>query len=127
MTEPTATSQIVIDSSGWLEYITADSKADLFVPYFKNQVLVPAIVIYEVRKILLLRGSRMVADWFVSEVLRHRVIDIDQQIALQAAVISVEHQLHMADALIYAAARDQNAELLTTDTHFKDLSGVTIL
>ena len=129
MTEPTASSQIVIDSSGWLEYITADTKADLVVPYFKKQepLLVPTIVIYEVRKILLLRATRTVADWFVSEIVRHRVLAIDQQIALQASVLSADHQLHMADALIYATARDQNAELITTDTHFKNLPGVTIL
>jgi len=129
VTEATVSSPIVIDSSGWLEYITADTKADLLIPYFKKQVplLVPTIIIYEVRKILLLRGTRMVADWFVSEIVRHRVLAIDQEIALQAAVLSADHQLHMADALIYAAARDQNAELITTDSHFKDLPGVTIL
>jgi PIN domain nuclease of toxin-antitoxin system len=68
-----------------------------------------------------------VADWFVSEIVRHRLLAMDQHRALQAAVLSADHQLPMADALIYAVARDQNAELITTDTHFKDLPRVTIL
>ncbi len=129
MTETTASSLALVDSSGWLEYITADTKADLFIPYFKNKstLLVPSLVIYEVRKILMLQGATTVADWFVSEVVRHQVVSIDQEIALRAALVSIDHKLHMADAFIYTIARDYRAQLITTDLHFKDLPGVTIL
>lgn len=129
MTETTASSLALVDSSGWLEYITADTKADLFIPYFKNKstLLVPSLVIYEVRKILMLQGATTVADWFVSEVVRHQVVSIDQEIALRAALVSIDHKLPMADAFIYTIARDYRAQLITTDLHFKDLPGVTIL
>ena len=130
MTETIDTDHILIDSSGWLEYITADTKAPLFMRYFdtdSRRLVVPTIVIYEVRKILLLRHSKIVADYFVSEALLHQVIPLDAQIALDAASLSVLHHLHMADALIYATAGAARAQLITSDAHFNNLPGVTIL
>lgn len=129
MTTPSASDPVLVDSSGWLEYITSDSKADLFSPYLEGQrpVLVPAIVLYEVRKLLLQRQPKTVADLFVSEALRHMVMSVDQEIALVAAVISIQYELPMADALIYAIAEKNEAELVTSDAHFKGLPRVTLL
>ncbi len=129
MTTPTASDPVLVDSSGWLEYITSDAKADLFAPYLEGQrpVLVPAIVLYEVRKVLLQRQPKTVADLFVSEALRRAVVSVDQDIALAGAVISIQHALPMADALIYATAEKNGAELVTSDAHFKGLPRVTLL
>lgn len=129
MTTPSDSEAIVIDSSGWLEYITADSKAELFAPYFEGdaETLVPVIVLYEVRKILLLRQPRELADIFVSEALRRTIIPIDEDVALAAAAFSIQHQLPMGDAFLYAAAQSRKAQFITSDTHFKGLSGVTLL
>lgn len=93
MTTPSASEAVVIDSSGWLEYLTADTKADHFAPYFEGelQILVPAIVLYEVRKILVLRQSQMLADAFVSEALRWQIIAADVDIALAAATIGIRY------------------------------------
>lgn len=129
MTTPSASDPVLVDSSGWLEYITSDSKADLFAPYLEGQrpVLVPAIVLYEVRKILLQRQPKNIADLFVSEALRRTVVPVDQEIALVAAAVSIQHELPMADALIYATAENRRAELVTSDAHFKGLPQVTLL
>jgi len=129
VTTPTVSDPVLVDSSGWLEYITSDLKADLFAPYLEGErpVLVPAIVLYEVRKILLQRQPKTIADLFVSEALRRTVVPVDQEIALSAAVISVQHELPMADALIYATAEINGAELVTSDAHFKGLPRVTFL
>jgi predicted nucleic acid-binding protein len=128
VTAPTGSEPIVVDSSGWLEYFTADTKADLFEPYFREPfVLVPVIVLYEVRKILLLRHTKAAADEFVSVALRHTVVPIDQQIALEAAVISIQHRLAMADALVYTTAGKVGAKLITSDSNFGELPGVILL
>jgi len=129
VTTPTVSDPVLVDSSGWLEYITSDLKADLFAPYLEGErpVLVPAIVLYEVRKILLQRQPKTIADLFVSEALRRAVVPVDQEIALSAAVISMQHALPMADALIYATAEINGAELVTSDAHFKSLPRVTLL
>jgi toxin FitB len=129
VTTPSVPDPVVVDSSGWLEYITSDSKAELFAPYLEGErpLLVPAIVLYEVRKILLQRQPKTVADLFVSEALRRTVVPVDQEISLSAAVISIQHELPMADALIYATAERNGAELVTSDAHFKGLARVTLL
>ncbi len=128
----TASEPVVIDSSGWLEYITGDEKAALFAPYFENdvRVLVPVIVLYEVRKVLLRLESlipKSDVQIFESEALRHEVIYIDEYIAMSAATFSLNYKLAMADALIYATAQRHSARLVTSDTHFANVPGVTIL
>ena len=124
----TASEFVLVDSSGWLEYITGDEKADVFGEVFLRgvQVLVPTIVLYEVFKILLLRANRTDANIFLSEALRRKVVDLTDTIALAAASYSVDHKLPMADAIIYATARGYQAELITSDAHFAGLPGVTI-
>jgi predicted nucleic acid-binding protein len=128
VTAPIGSEPIVVDSSGWLEYFTADTKADLFEPYFREPFLfVPVIVLYEVRRILLLRHTKVAADEFVSVALRHTVVPIDQQIALEAAALSIQHKLAMADALVYTTAGKVGAKLITSDSNFSELPGVTLL
>ncbi len=129
MTTPSASKPVLLDSSGWLEYITEDSKADLFAPYLQAQdpVLVPSIVLYEVRKILLLRKGKLEADRFVSQALRHQIVDLDDLLAIAASEVSLTHKLSMADAIIYATAQVHEAQLITSDPHFSELPGVTLI
>jgi predicted nucleic acid-binding protein len=46
---------------------------------------------------------------------------------LAAAALSIQHQLPMGDAFLYAAAKSRNAEFVTSDSHFQGLDGVTLL
>jgi predicted nucleic acid-binding protein len=125
----TASEWVLVDSSGWLEYITGEEKADAFGVVFQGgaQVLVPTIVLYEVFKILLLRASKTDANLFLSEAMGRTVVDLSDTIALAAASYSIDHKLPMADAIIYATARAHQAELITSDAHFTGLPGVTVL
>ena len=129
MTGPTDSDPILIDSSGWLENLTDGPKADLFSPYFGQvqNLLVPSIVIYEVHKILVIRQSSTLADRFLSAALRCKVTALDELIALSASVLSIDHHLAMADAIIFATARHYKSKLITSDTHFVNLPGVTLL
>jgi predicted nucleic acid-binding protein len=128
-TEMTASDLVLVDSSGWLEYITGDEKADAFGAVLQGvaQVLVPTIVLYEVFKILLLRASKTDANLFLSEALRRTVVDLTDTIALAAASHSIDRKLPMADAIIYATAQAHQAELITSDAHFSGLPGVTLI
>ena len=128
MTVPTASEPIIVDSSGWLEFITADAKADLFDPYLRAPgLVVPAIVLYEVRKVLLNRQPKPIADRFVSEALLHPIIPVDSDVALDAAALSLQHKLAMADALVYAIASRLQAKLVTSDSDFGNLADVIVL
>jgi len=84
-------------------------------------------VLYEVRKILLLRGSETLANVFVSEALRREVVAIDENIALTASTFSIRYSLHMADAFLYATAQSRGAQFVSLDGHFSNLPGVTLV
>ena len=53
-----------------------------------------------------------------------RVIDVTADIALEAALLRLRHGLPMADGLIYATARREQASVWTQDDHFRGLPGV---
>jgi predicted nucleic acid-binding protein len=129
VTATTASDAVVLDSSIWLEYLTDDAKADLVAPYLEEQitVLVPVLVVFEVRKVLLTRRSKTLGDIFISEVFKRVIVPLEEMLALKAADLSVIHKLAMADSIIYATALSHSAPLITFDAHFADLPGVTIL
>jgi predicted nucleic acid-binding protein len=52
------------------------------------------------------------------------VILLTESIAFLAADLSVRHGLAMADAIVYATAKDQEAHVITGDADWKDLTGV---
>lgn len=118
----------LVDSSGWLEYLTEDSKAAAFGPYLEGEasVIVPSLVLYEVYRHLAKQRGRTVADRFVSQVLHRRVVPLDETIALAAANASLDHRLSATEAVIYATARVCQAELVTANTHFRGLPGIII-
>ena len=120
--------RIVVDSSGWLEYLTDDVNAERFAPYVAGNfhVIVPTIVVYEVYKKLLMESGKSAADAFSSDAMRRTVVPLDDVLAISAAQISLDHRLPMADAIIYASTIAQNAELVTGDPHFRGLPGVII-
>lgn len=124
-----APGNVLVDSSGWLEYITQDLKADAVAPFLEGEkpVLVPTIVLYEVYKKLCLGIGKTEADRFASQALRRVVIPLDEYLALGAAEVSLKHKLAMADAIIYTTARSCEAELVTSDRAFEGLPGVTLL
>ncbi len=130
MTGTTGINRVLVDSSGWLEFLTADTKAAQFEAYLvnpNNELIVPTIVLYEVRKKLLVGQLKTAEDWFVSEALRHTVVPLDETIAIDAAATSQRFRVAMADAIIYTTAVAENAQLITGDSHFANLPNVTIV
>lgn len=128
MTATTGSEAVVVDSSGWLEYITEDLNAAGFVPYIEREaaVLMPTIVLYEVFKALVRKRGKTDADRFVSEAFRHILVPLDEDLALASAQVSLEFRLAIADAIVYATALAYQATLITGDAAFRDLPNVII-
>jgi predicted nucleic acid-binding protein len=116
----------VIDSSGWLEYFISGKNAKFFAPAIEDtaNVIVPTISIFEVFKRTLVEKSRDDALEAVAMMYDGKIIDLDREIALIAAELSFELKLPMADSIILATARANDAILWTQDEHFKGLAGV---
>jgi len=116
----------VVDSSGWLEYFADGDNADFFAPAIEDtkNLLVPVICIYEVFKRIRQQGGITEAQQHVGDMKLGKIIELDESLALSAAKISTDLKLPMADSLILATTRANNAILWTQDEHFKDLDDV---
>jgi predicted nucleic acid-binding protein len=116
----------VIDSSGWLEYFIGGKNASFFAPAIQDvaNVVVPTISVFEVFKRTLFERGRTDALEAVAIMYDGKVIDLDREIALIAADLSIGLKLPMADSIILATARAHNATLWTQDEHFKGIEGV---
>ena len=116
----------LVDSSGWLEYLADDRNADFFAPALEDTVnlVVSTINIYEVFKQVLRQRGQDAALQAVALMEQANVADVTAPISLDAARISAEMKLPMADSLILATARAHDAVLWTQDADFEGLSGV---
>ena len=119
----------VVDSSGWLEYFAKGSNATFFKPAIHNTetLLVPSICLYEVYKWIVSQRDDEEALAAIAWMATAQVIDLNQEIAIQAADLSREHKLALADSVIYATARAFHATLWTQDAHFSWLEGVEFI
>ena len=116
----------VIDSSGWLEYFIGGKNANFFAPVIEDtaNVIVPTISIFEVFKRTLIDKNRDDALEAVAMMYDGKIVDLDREIALIATELSFELKLPMADSIILATARANDAILWTQDEHFKGLKDV---
>jgi predicted nucleic acid-binding protein len=119
----------VVDSSGWLEYADDGANAKMFeAPLVDvSRLLVPAICLYEVfRKVLRDRGEES-ALALAAQMRQGRVVDLDGDLALEAARLGVELKLPLADSVILATARAHGATLWTQNEDFDGIAGVRYL
>lgn len=55
------------------------------------------------------------------------VVPLDETLALQAGDLALQHNLPMADAIVYATAQAGNAKVITHDSHFAQLPCVEFI
>lgn len=112
----------VVDSSGWLEYLTGSDRADFFAGAIADteNLVVPVISIYEVFKKTLRERDEDDALQAVSAMLTGRVVELDLSLSLEAAKL----RLPLADGIIYVTAQRFEATLWTQDEHFEHLPNV---
>ncbi len=116
----------VVDSSGWLEYFADSRRADLFAEAIEDteHLLMPVVCLYEVFKKILQTEGQAAAEIRAADMLKGKIVEITAPIVFNAALLSAQHRLPMADSLILAAAREHGATLWTQDEHFEGLEGV---
>ena len=90
-------------------------------------LITPTIVLYEVYKKIKRERGEETALLLAGRLNATQVIPLTESIAFLAADVSLRHGLAMADAIVYATAKDQEAELVTGDADLKDLPGVVYI
>jgi len=121
---------ILVDSSAWIEVLADGPLAERFVPALQDpeEVLVPAIVIYEVVKRVHATAGEAGADQALALLTGCHVVPVDAAIASRAARLARERGFHMTDALIAATAEASGeVSIVTKDPHFVGFPGATVI
>ena len=116
----------IVDSSGWIEYFTAGANGPLFrkVIVQNEDLIVPAVSIYEVHKRLSQLSPLGIVDECIAVMQKHRVVTLTAERAIAASRIAIKHQLAMADAMMYAIALEFDALFWTQDIDYKGLANI---
>ena len=120
---------VLVDTCGWIEWLTDGPLADDFGPYLHADegLLVPTCLQFELYKWVKRERGEPVALEVMALTEEAEVAPLTTAIALAAADWALEHRLSFADALIYATARQYGVPLVTADDHFQGLPEVAYL
>lgn len=116
----------LVDSSAWLEYFADGPNASYFSAAIERtrELLVPAIVLYEVFKRVLQQRSEREALAAISVMQQGEIAELTGPLALRAARLSHAQKLPMADSIILATARASGAVIWTQDADFDGMEKV---
>jgi predicted nucleic acid-binding protein len=116
----------VVDSSAWLEYFGDGPNADEFAAAIEapDRLAVPTLTLFEVfKRTYRLKGEATALE-AIAVMLQGRVVELSAGLALEAARLSLDTGLALADSIILATARAEDAVLWTQDAHFRGLEKV---
>jgi predicted nucleic acid-binding protein len=116
----------VVDSSCWLEYANKSPIGYAVKSVVENaeELLVPALVLYEVfKKTLAVQGEEYAIE-FLKQMRQGRLISCDETLCIEAVYVSRQYKLALADSIIYATTLHFDAVLWTSDKHFQGLLNV---
>lgn len=116
----------VVDSSAWLEYFAGGPNASFFSEPIEDveTLVVPTLSLFEVFKRVLQQRDESTALEAAAAMQQGTVVELEATIALNAARLSVELRIPLADSVILATARQYGAELWTQDADFDGIDGV---
>ncbi len=115
----------VVDSSAWLAYFADEASARSFADAIEDteSLVVPTICLTEVFKVVAGQRGQGDALQAIAVMQQGRVVNLDAELALLAAVVGAEHGLPLADSVVYATSRQLDATVWTQDEDFEGLPG----
>jgi hypothetical protein len=119
----------LVDTSALIEWLLGSATGqglEVLIPA-REELLVPTVVQLELAKWLTREIGEDKAEEVIAFTQMCVVVERDTKVALSAAEICAKHKLATADAIIYATALQPGADLLTCDSHFNGLPGVTFV
>ena len=116
----------LVDTSGWIEFFFDERNSSYFAEPIENTstLVVPVVCLYEVFKKVNQVADEAQALQAVAQMKQGKIIELNEEIALKAAMISLRHNLPMADSFIYATGQLEKATIWTQDADLKELPGV---
>jgi len=122
---------ILIESYGWIEYFGEGPLANSYAAFIEKAdekgTVTPTIIVYEVyKKIKSVRGEEKALEAY-AQMSRTKIVDLTSSLCLEAADISMNLELGMADSIIVATAKAYNAQIVTSDQHLKKIEKVKFI
>lgn len=116
----------VVNSSAWLAYFADESTADFFAEAIEGAelLIVSSAFIYDVSKVFLREKGEDDAFLAIAAMQQGRMVDLDADLAIEAAAVGHEEKLALADSIIYTICEKFNATLWTQDEHFSRMPRV---
>lgn len=116
----------VVDSCGWLEYFSDGPNAEKFAKPIQDTagLIVPTLSMFEVFKVALREKGEGAALQAIAIMKQGREVDLNSNLAIQAAKLSCDIKMPMADAIILTTARYYQATVWTQDDDFAGIVGV---
>ena len=92
----------LVDSSAWLAYFADEPSAGFFAEAIEDSdlLLVPSVCVYEVFKVVLRERGEDDAFSAAAAMQQGVVVDLDADLAVEAASVGIEEGLAFADSLI---------------------------
>ncbi len=124
-----AMQNFLVDSYGWIEYFSDGQLAEKYARYIEKanteNYITPSVVLYEVyKKIKKENNEEKALEAYAYIITYTKIIPLDEHISIDAAERSIEFRLGMADSIIVATAEYNNAKIVTSDKHLKELENV---
>lgn len=117
----------VVDSSGWIEYFADGENASVFEEPIKDvkALVVPSISLYEVfGRLLAESDGESLGLEVVAAMQRGKVVELNAELALEAARVAHESNLPLADGVVLATAREYGAVVWTQAAELDGLPNV---
>jgi len=118
--------RFVVDTCGWIEWLTDGVLADEFAPYLSDlhNLIVPTSIQYELHKWICRERDKELAMEVIALTQQANVVSLTESLALLASELSQKYKLSFADSIIYATAQQEKVKLITADDHFENLPDV---
>jgi len=118
--------RFVVDTCGWIEWLTDEILADEFAPYLSDlhNLIVPTSIQYELHKWICRERDKELAMEVIALTQQANVVSLTESLALLASELSQKYRLSFADSIIYATAQQEKVKLITADDHFENLPDV---
>jgi len=118
----------LVDSSGWLEYFADGPSASFFEPPILDlkNLIVPTLSLFEVFKRIIQQKDEGAALQAIAVMQQGKVIDLSTALSIDAARLSVELKIVMADSIMLATSRSYDTVLWTQDSDFTDIENVKL-
>ena len=125
-------SKHVIDSYAWIEYFRGSKAGETAKEFIEGGgALTPTIVLAELSDKYLRERQDLAEDLFFIKSKSH-IVFLDEVTALEAGRLNVTMKKEvngwgMADSIILATARKNNAKVVTGDEHFRKIKDTILL